>query len=1077
MATSEIAKLVVSLEANIAKFTTDMHSVSQTTSTAMKSMTSAADMAKTALGALGVTLSAGAALSWAKGVVDAAASLQHLSQATGSSVESLSKYVNQAQLAGVSASDASGLIYRMSAAIGGAGQGAEKAQEALKLLGVSARDPATALFEVAKALDKYDDGANKAALTMAIFRRSGVDFNAMLHDMVGNMQASSTVTAEQARQAEILGQQIGLLQQSFTGLKNVLLSDIVPALNTTIAQLNAARLAGADFITALMAALKTDLNSPASDQIAKIRKEIESLEAGELHWYAVTDSARKSAIEGYQLQLVALQALQQQQTRGGLGAGSADRQAGDYATPKGQAPGMRPGGEGGKAAVDEYTRALVDLAKQAAVAQAALDAAFTGNEVVPALNDILKKMADPTWATFTARQQLNLQVEASMVIGLQQEEAAVKKMLAATSESIKTDEKAAEAKQKLIEGRVAMVQSYQEGNERLRRENELIGQSELAHQLLNAEMENEAMIRKVTGEGAEEAIRLLREELVVRKQLITEGFNKGELVKGLKEQEDAFKKTYDSISNTITDALMRGFESGKDIAQNFIATLKNMFSTLVLRPIVQYAVQGTASMFGMGASAAGMGGGADGAGGLGGLGSLASGASSLFGLTGIGSAIGAEAAAAVGNIALAMGAGTELALAAAANAIPVIGTVVAVGYLLYNILSQAKGGPKSGGFATSGGLAGINVDSDNSRYYTPNQMDAAMQQAVDTIKLSYLDIIKAFGGKAGEAIFALGGDADPKGTAGNRVSAGASLNGVSVYDARNIAAGTSDEELQAALKTESMRALLAALQKSDVPANIAKILNSVPAASASSDAVTAIIALGSAWGALTQTLTIEPLADMLTEIGNAATDSFYGFTNLASGLRKLIDGFDGSLQSVQDLTAGTITYKTAAMQLIVAIEATRTAVNAMFGDTARNIRLQTLDPAAQYKFYTNEATTLYDELMASSDPARIKQLADRINADITAAFGLLDPAAQKDKLPEYLRNLDIITEGVNQRLTEVETDIHQSVSDVLAEINVKLDKAADKFVVAADTNLVAANTPLQVLIDFRDAISDASVNG
>lgn len=49
---------------------------------------------------------------------------------------------------------------------------------------------------------------------------------------------------------------------------------------------------------------------------------------------------------------------------------------------------------------------------------------------------------------------------------------------------------------------------------------------------------------------------------------------------------DEWKKTTDSINNSLTDALLRGFESGKGFAENLRDTLKNMFSTLVLRPII-----------------------------------------------------------------------------------------------------------------------------------------------------------------------------------------------------------------------------------------------------------------------------------------------------------------------------------------------------------------------------------------------------------------------------------------------------------------------------------------------------------
>lgn len=51
---------------------------------------------------------------------------------------------------------------------------------------------------------------------------------------------------------------------------------------------------------------------------------------------------------------------------------------------------------------------------------------------------------------------------------------------------------------------------------------------------------------------------------------------------------DDAKRMAESINESLTDALLRGFESGKDFAQNFIDTLKNMFQTLVLRPVIQF---------------------------------------------------------------------------------------------------------------------------------------------------------------------------------------------------------------------------------------------------------------------------------------------------------------------------------------------------------------------------------------------------------------------------------------------------------------------------------------------------------
>lgn len=53
------------------------------------------------------------------------------------------------------------------------------------------------------------------------------------------------------------------------------------------------------------------------------------------------------------------------------------------------------------------------------------------------------------------------------------------------------------------------------------------------------------------------------------------------------EFADDLKDQAEDISKTLTDALMRGFESGKGFAQNLKDTVKNMFKTLVIQPIIK----------------------------------------------------------------------------------------------------------------------------------------------------------------------------------------------------------------------------------------------------------------------------------------------------------------------------------------------------------------------------------------------------------------------------------------------------------------------------------------------------------
>lgn len=67
-----------------------------------------------------------------------------------------------------------------------------------------------------------------------------------------------------------------------------------------------------------------------------------------------------------------------------------------------------------------------------------------------------------------------------------------------------------------------------------------------------------------------------------------------------KEANKELDKTTDSINEiekSLTDALMRGFESGKGFGQNLKDTLINMFKTMVLNPVIQPIASSASSSF------------------------------------------------------------------------------------------------------------------------------------------------------------------------------------------------------------------------------------------------------------------------------------------------------------------------------------------------------------------------------------------------------------------------------------------------------------------------------------------------
>lgn len=245
-----------------------------------------------------------------------------------------------------------------------------------------------------------------------------------------------------------------------------------------------------------------------------------------------------------------------------------------------------------------------------------------------------------------------------------------------------------QANQKLDEA----ARAAQEETVSLQLQMSLLGMSQVEREKIIAQRQVEVKLAKELadieklnlGEGPEAAAK--REELRAKAQAnaVIEGNNAAAKVV-LAEWD----RTADQINQSLTDALMRGFESGKDFAKNMRDTIVNMFKTMVLRPIisavmspVSTAITGVMNSMGMGAASS------MGTSLLGNIGSsaLISGlGSSIAGA--VGSSLGAIFGTGVGNVAL----GTTLGLGASSS------TAAA-------LAAAQAGGAATGGIASAGSL-------------------------------------------------------------------------------------------------------------------------------------------------------------------------------------------------------------------------------------------------------------------------------------------------------------------------------------------------------------------------------------
>ena len=202
----------------------------------LKGLAGAAGGLSGALGSL-VPLATGAGLAaMAKGAIDAADNMNDLSQKTGVSVESLSKFQQAANASGTSIEGVGGAMIKLNK---GLAAGTGPAADALKALGISATDASgklkttdAVMLEVADKFKAMPDGAGKTALALQLFGKAGADMIPLLN---GGSKAitdlSATMTGAFAKGADSLNDKLAALQGKLLGLGVQIGTALMPMLN------------------------------------------------------------------------------------------------------------------------------------------------------------------------------------------------------------------------------------------------------------------------------------------------------------------------------------------------------------------------------------------------------------------------------------------------------------------------------------------------------------------------------------------------------------------------------------------------------------------------------------------------------------------------------------------------------------------------------------------------------------------------------------------------------------------------------------------------------------------------------
>jgi hypothetical protein len=302
-------------------------------------------------------------------------------------------------------------------------------------------------------------------------------------------------------------------------------------------------------------------DAPVQSQIADIRKELDLYDKG-------LRNLSDRQVQAYKDQLANLQEVERMSKRAG------DAEAGRVAT---NTKGIKAlieeekNASKVKAEADRKAREAADAAKEAAreaakERQKEMDVGILRNKLVEENAKREIKLAQDTQKAY---------------------EDGLKPYLQAA--------KAAEDRVKSLEAEEAALQISESMNVSLAQAVEMVNIAKLKEQQIDAM-------------GNEDAVAEIQKEIEAREKLVGLIGNKegrDAASKAAKEAATEWQRASEKIQDSLTDALMRGFESGKGFAQTLKDTVINMFKTMVLRPVIQAVVGGVTGLGASGASAGG----------------------------------------------------------------------------------------------------------------------------------------------------------------------------------------------------------------------------------------------------------------------------------------------------------------------------------------------------------------------------------------------------------------------------------------------------------------------------------------
>jgi hypothetical protein len=232
--------------------------------------------------ALAGAFSSAALVQFFRTTVNGLDALNDLADATGASIENLSALEDIAARTGTAFDTVGSALVRFNAELAGAQAGGQTA-EILKRIGLEAEelrrlDPAEALRLTAVGLAQFADDGDKARAVQQLFGKSVREVAPLLNDLATAGQLNTTVTREQAEEAERFNRQLSEFTKNISDAGRAITSDLLPELNKALQAFTAlSRLKLLNF-SSVVEVLKGNTFTDPAEGAAFYAKELENLQ-------------------------------------------------------------------------------------------------------------------------------------------------------------------------------------------------------------------------------------------------------------------------------------------------------------------------------------------------------------------------------------------------------------------------------------------------------------------------------------------------------------------------------------------------------------------------------------------------------------------------------------------------------------------------------------------------------------------------------------------------------------------------------------------------------------------------------